>query len=60
MNHPFSEGWQADDRPQPKFFCRDTGAHFDVPDMVRRMAEVQVMRSKLDSIWRRRAQLEEA
>lgn len=40
MNHPFSEGWQADDRPQPKYFCPQSGAHFEVPDMVRRMAEV--------------------
>ncbi len=60
MNHPFSEGWQADDRPQAKYFCHNTGAHFEVSDMVRRMAEVQNMRSRLDAVWRRRAQLEAA
>lgn len=58
MNHPFSEGWQADDRPQPKYFCPATGAHFEVGDMVKRIHEVGNMRQKLEIVWRRRAVLE--
>ncbi len=40
MIHPYSEGWLADDRPQPKYFCPATGAHFEVSDIVRRVAEL--------------------
>lgn len=59
MNHPFSEGWLADDRPQAKYFCPASGAHFEVGDMVKRINEVGNMRTKLDSILRRRAILEQ-
>lgn len=59
MTHPFSEGWQADDRPQPKYFCPQTGAHFEVGEMCKRINEVGNMRAKLEAVWKRRALIEQ-